>query len=138
MIKTPSRYVNNKNGVKLEHLRRYVPSDIQIVSFPTGTTIHIKKKKHFVTKFKKEYIKHKCIVKFLKLLHKLDKYHKLDKKQKFAKSNNTMEIIHAKSKLRVTIHHIKDVITLDPNRMKSNATANSSSPCPSFSEAMIP
>ena len=90
------------------------------------------KKKHFEMKFKKGTIKHDCTDKFHKLLHKLDKNHK------FVKSNKTMGILHAKSNLRETILLVMDVITLDHNTMKRNATANSSSPCPSFPEVMIP
>jgi hypothetical protein len=85
MSKTPSRYVSNKNGVKLKLLRRYVPSVIQIVPLPPGTTIHVKKKKHFATKFKNEEIQHECIVKFHKLL---------DKNPKFAKSNMRLTTLH--------------------------------------------
>ena len=73
----------------------------------------------------------KCIFCSVKLIHKLDNL-------KFTKSMKTMEILHDKSKLRETILLVKDVITLDPNTRKSNATANSSSPCPGFPEAMIP
>ena len=79
-------------------------------------------------KFKRGTIKLDCT----------NKSHKLDKNLKFSKSNNIMGILRTNSKLRETILLVKDVMTLDPNTMKSNAMANSSSPCPSSPEAMIP
>ena len=72
-------------------------------------------KKRFGMKFKRGFINHVCIH---KLLHKLAKNIKLNK------SKTTMEILQDKSKLRETILLVKDVITLDPNTMKSNATAS--------------
>ena len=81
-------------------------------------------KKHFAKKLTNEDFKLACIVKFLKFLLELDKtLHKLLKDTRFIKSMKTMEILHDKSNLRETILLIKDVITLDPNTMKSNATA---------------
>ena len=100
-------------------------------------------------KFKNESMKHMCIVKFLKFLVKLDKLlHKLDKNLKFNKCMKTMEITHHKSNMRMTTLLIKSnmslpilnnmgVIIPDPNTMKSNATASSSSPYPSSMEATI-
>jgi hypothetical protein len=129
MSKMPKLPVYNDNGVKHKPLKRNVLSSTPILPSPTATDVFEKKKKHFTSKYKNEYIKHVCTVKSHKLLHKLDKNHK------FAKSNTTMRILHAKSNLRLAILH---VIILDPNTMKSNATASSSLPCPSSLEAMIP
>ena len=75
-------------------------------------------KKHFVMKFKNEYIKLPCIVKLDKLLHKLVK------SIRFTKNKTMMEILQDKSKLRETILLVKDVIIPDPNTMKSDATAS--------------
>jgi hypothetical protein len=102
-----------------------VPSTTQVAPLPHATAIGANKKKHFAKKFKRGFIKHGCTDKFLKFLLKLDKLlHKLDKNLKFNKSNKTMEILHDKSKLRETILLVKDVLTLDLNTMKSNATAS--------------
>ena len=79
-------------------------------------------KKRFAREFKKGFINHVCIVKFLLELDKL--LHKHVKNNEFIKSMKTTEILHDKSKLRETILRVKDVITLDPNTMKSNATAS--------------
>ena len=93
-------------------------------------------KKRFALKFKRGFINHVCVE---MLLHMLDKLlHKLDKNIKFTKSKKTLEILYDEGKLRKTILLITVVITLDPNTMKSNAIASSSSPCPSSTEAMIP
>ena len=82
-------------------------------------------KKRFARKFKKEYIKLARIVKFPKLLYKLDKLLlKLDKNLKLTKRKTIMEILQDKSKLRETILLVKDVIIPDPNTMKSDATAS--------------
>ena len=87
-------------------------------------------------KSKSETTNQECIVKFLKLLHKLEK---LLQNLNIKKSKTTMKILHPKSNMRLIILHVKGVIiTLDPNTMKRNATASSSSPCPSSMEAMIP
>ena len=105
-------------------------------------------KKHFSKKLTNEDFKLACIVKFLKLILELDKpLHKLLKDTKFAKSMKAMEIhdksnmrlktLLAKSKTSLTIISNMGVIILDPNTMKSNVMANSSSPCPSLMEAMI-
>ena len=92
-------------------------------------------KKHSTKKFKNEDFKLVCIVKFLKLLHKHDKLlHSL----KFNKSKETLEILQDKNKLSETILLDNDVIIPDPNTMKSNAMASSSSQCPSSMEATIP
>ena len=126
--KTPKLSVNNNNDQKIKHLRRNVPSETQVVPLPHATDIRASKKKHFAPKFKKGTIKHGCT----------DKFHKLDKNLKFARRNKTMEILQDKSKLRETFLLVKDVTIPDPNTMKSNDTASSSSPCPSSMEAMIP
>ena len=76
-----------------------------------------------------------CNVKLHKLLHKLVKLHL---NLKFNKSKLIMDFIRAKSNMRMTILHIKDVIiTIANNKMKRNAMASSSSQCPSSMEAMI-
>ena len=118
--KMPRLNVLNNNNVKLKHLRRNVPFNSQVEPSPTTTKIGAIKRKQFTKKFKSETTKQECIVKFLKLLYKLDKLlHNL----KFIKSKMTMEILHAKSNMRLTILHVKGVIiTLNPNTMKSNAT----------------
>ena len=93
-------------------------------------------KKHFAMKFKKGFINHVCIVKFLKLLVKLDKLlHKLDKNIKFIESMKTMDLLQDKSNMRsttllaksnmsLTILNDMGVIIPDPNTIKSNATAS--------------
>ena len=95
-------------------------------------------------------IKLACTVTFLKFLLELDKLlHKLAKNIKFNERKKTMEILHDKSNMRLTtlltksdtsltIIYNMGVIIPDPNTMKSNATASSSSPCPSSTEATIP
>ena len=103
-------------------------------------------KKHFVKKLKNEDFKLACIVKFLLELDKL--IHKLAKNNKSIKSMKTMEILHDKNNMTITTLHTKSttsctiinnmgVIIPDPNTMKSNVMANSSSPCPSSTEATI-
>ena len=92
-------------------------------------------KKRFAMKFNNESIKLVCIMKFLKLLQKLVKPHF---NLKFNKSKWIMDFLRAKSNMRMTILHVKDVIiTIANNTMKSNAMASSSSQCPSSMEAMI-
>ena len=104
-------------------------------------------KKCFVMKFKSRFINHVCIVKFLVTIDK--RLLKIDKNIKFIKSMKTMEILHDKSNMRLTTPLTKSNISLtiiyntgviipDPNTMKSNAMASSSSPCPSSMEATIP
>ena len=138
MSKMPKLPVYNNNDMKHKPLRRNMPSSTPIVSSPTATDVFEKKKKHFVSKYKNVYIKHDCTDKFHKLLHKLDKNNKLDKNHNFTKSNKTLGILNTKSNMKLTTLHVKGVnITLDPNTMKSNSMANSSSPCPSSPKAMI-
>ena len=86
-------------------------------------------------KFKNGDFNLACIVKFLKLLLKLDKLlHKLANNIKFNKSNTTMEILQdknnmrsttilAKSNMRLSILNDMGVIIPDPNTMKNNAMA---------------
>ena len=83
-------------------------------------------------KFKRGFINHEYIVKFLKLLHKLDK------NPKFNKSNMKLTTLLTKSDTSLTNIYNMGVIIPDPNTMKSNAMASSSSPCPSSTEATIP
>ena len=85
-------------------------------------------------------IKLACTVTSLKFLLELDKpLHKLAKNIKFIKSMKRMDILHDKSNMRLTTLLTKsdtsltiiinmDVIILDPNSMKNNATTSSSSP----------
>ena len=105
------------------------------------------KRKHFTKKFKNDDFKLACIVKFLLVLDAL--LRKLAKTIKFIKSMTTMGILRDKSNTRLTTLRVKSttswtiiynmgVIIPDPNTMKSNATASSSSPCPSSIEATIP
>ena len=75
-------------------------------------------KKHFAKKFTNAYIKLACNVKLDKFLHKLHK------NIKFTKSEKTTKILQEKGKLRETILLVKDVITIDPNTMRSNAMAS--------------
>ena len=126
----------------------------------------MRNKKRFTMKFKRGFINHVCIDKLLvkidKLLVKIDKLLlKRDKNVKseskktmdpllaksnmrsttlLAKSNmrKTMDPLLAKSNMRLSILNDMGVIILDPNTMKNNATASSSSPCPSSPEAMTP
>ena len=78
--------------------------------------------KRFATKFKKGFIKHVCILKFLV---KIDKgLLKLDKNLKFAKSMKSMEILQDKSKMSLSILNDMGVIIPDPNTMKSNDMAS--------------
>ena len=104
-------------------------------------------KKHFAKKFKRGTIKLECIVKPLvkidKLLLKRDKNVKSIKSNMrsttlLAKSNMRKTTLLAKSNMRLSILNDMGVIIPDPNTMKSNATASSSSPCLSSTEATIP
>ena len=74
---------------------------------------------------------------------------KRDKNIKSIENKKTMDPILAKSNMRKTCNFVKSttswtiiynmgVIIPDPNTMKSNAMASSSSPCPSSMEATIP
>ena len=134
--KTPRLNVFNNNNVKRKLLRRNVPFKNQVEPSPTAIANGAIKRKPFEKKSKRGTTTLEYNVKFLKLLHKLVKLHL---NLKFNKSKTTMEILHTKSNMRLIILHVKGVIiTLDPNTMKSNAMASSSSPCPSSMEAMIP
>ena len=126
MNKTPRINVSNNNNMKHKILRRNMPFKNQVEPLPTATGIGAITRKHFEKKFKSDATKEECIVKFPKILHKLDKLlHNL----KFIKSMMTTTILHAKSNIRLKILHIKGVIiTPDPNIMKSNTMASSSSP----------
>ena len=84
-------------------------------------------------KFKKGFIKHVYIVKFLVKLDKL--IHKFDKSIKFIESMKTMDLLQDKSNMRSTTLLAKSNMTLsilndmgiiipDPNTMKSNDTAS--------------
>ena len=150
MHKMPRHNVKNNNSVTLKHLRRNKLYAIRVEPLPTEADKPVNKRKHFAKKFKNKDFKLACIVKFLKFLLELDKLlHKLAKNIKFNKSKKTMEILHdktnmrsttliAKSNMSLTIINNMGFIIPDPNTMKSNATASSSSPCPSSTEATIP
>ena len=69
MHKMPWHNVKNNYFMKLKHLRRNKPFEIQVEPSPRATGKLVNNKKHFTMKFKNESIKHVCIV---KLLHKLD------------------------------------------------------------------
>ena len=150
MIKMPRHNIKNNNSVTLKHLRRNKLYAIRVEPLPTEADKPVNKRKHFMKKFKNEDFKLAYIIKFLKFLLELDKLlHKLAKNIKFIKSMTTMEILHDKSNTRLTTLLAKGTTSLtiinnmgiiipDPNTMKSNATASSSSPCPSSTEATIP
>src|SRR3954469_16512553 len=116
-------------------------------------------------KLKNGFTKLVCIDKLLvktdKLLVKINKFIlKRDKNVKSIESKKTMDTIIAKSNMRMTtllnksnmrstIHLVKSNMTMsilndmgviipNPNTMKSNDMASSSSPCPSSMEAMTP
>ena len=86
-------------------------------------------KKRLVTKFKKEYIKLVCIVKFDKLLHELAKNIKSIESIKTMiilqdKSNMRTTTLLAKSNMSLPILNDMGVIIPDPNTMKSNDMAS--------------
>ena len=137
--KMPRHNVKNSNYVKLKHLRRNVPFEIQVTPSPHATSTGVNKKKHFTMNFKTGLTNHVRIIKFLKFVLKLDKpLHKLLKNPKdikFTKSMKTKGILHdttnmksttllAKSNTSWTIINNMGVIILDPNTMKSNATTS--------------
>ena len=133
--KTPRLNVFNNNNVKCKLLRRNMPFKNQVEPSPTATVNGAIKRKLFEKKSKRGTINRVCNVKLHKLLHKLVKLHL---NLKFNKSKLIMDFLRAKSNMRMTILHVKDVIiTIANNTMKSNAMAGSSSQCPSSMEAMI-
>ena len=93
-------------------------------------------KKNFAKKLMNEDFKLACIVKFLNFLLEFYKpLHKLLNDTKFTKSMKTMGILHDKSNMRLTTLLTKSnmsltiidnigIIILDPNTIKSNATAS--------------
>ena len=117
--KMPRHNVKNNNSVMLKLLRRIVPFKNQVEPLPTTTEIGAIKRKHFAKKFKSGTTKEECTVKFLLELEKL--LHNL----KFNKSETTMDILRAKSNMRLTFLHVMGVIiTLAPNTVMSNAMAS--------------
>ena len=133
--KTPRLNVFNNNNVKRKLLRRNVPFEIRAEPLPTAITSGAIKRKPFEKKSKRGTTNRVCNVKLHKVLHKLVKLHL---NLKFNKSKLIMDFLHAKSNMRMTTLHVKDVIiTIANNTMKSNAMASSSSQCPSSMEAMI-
>ena len=134
--KTPRLNVFDNNNEKRKLLRRNVPFKNQVEPSPTAIASGTIKRKPFEKKSKRGTTNHECNFKFLKLLHKLVKLHL---NLKFNKSKLIMDFLCAKSNMRMTTLHAKDIIiTIANNTMKSNATANSNSQCPSSMEAMIP
>ena len=138
MLKMPRHNVKNNNSVTLKHFRCNKLYAIRVEPLPTEADKPVYKRKHFAKKFKNEDFKLACIVKFLLKLDKL--LHKLAKNSKSIKSMKTMEILHDKNNMTITTPRAKSttsctiinnmgVIIPDPNTMKSNATASSSSPC---------
>ena len=133
--KTLRLNVFNNNNVKRKLLRRTVPFKNQVEPSPTAIANGAIKRKLFEKKSKRGTTIRVSNVKLHKLLHKLVKLHL---NLKFNKSKLIMDFIRAKSNMRVTILHVKDIIiTIANNTMKSNAMASSSSQCPSSMEAMI-
>ena len=133
--KTPRLNVFNNNNVKRKLLRRNVPFKNQVEPSPTAIANSAIKRKPFEKKSKRGTTNRVCNVKLHKPLHKLVK---LLFNLKFNKSKLIMDFLRAKSNMRMTILHVKDVIiTIANNTMKSNAMASSSSQCPSSMEAMI-
>ena len=134
--KTPRLNVFNNNNVKRKLLRHNVPFKNQVEPSPTAIPNGAIKRKLFGEKSKRGTTKRVFNVKLLKPLHKLVKLHF---NLKFNKSKLIMDFLRAKSNMRMTILHVKDVIiTIANNTMKSNAMASSNSQCPSSMEAMIP
>ena len=134
--KTLRLNVFNNNNVKRKLLRRNVPFDIRAEPLPTAIMSGTIKRKPFEKKSKRGTTYHVCNVKLHKPLLKLVK---LPFNLKFNKSRLIMDFLRAKSDMRMTILHVKDVIiTIANNTMKSNAMASSNSQCPSSMEAMIP
>ena len=134
--KTPRLNVFNNNNVKRKLLRRNVPFKNQVEPLPSATAIGAIKRKHFAKKSKRGTTIRVSNVKLHKLLHKLVKLHL---NLKFNKSKLIMDFLRAKSNMRMTILHVKDVIiTISNNTMESNSMASSSSQCPSSMEAMTP
>ena len=134
--KTPRLNVFNNNNEKHKLLRRNVPFKHQVELSPTAIANGAIKRKPFEKKSKRGTINRVCKVKLHKLLHNLVKLHL---NLKFNKSKLIMDFIRAKSNMRMTTLHVKDVtITIANNTMKSNDTESSNSPCPSSMEAMTP
>ena len=120
--KMPRHNVKNNNSVMLKHLRRNVPFKNQVEPSETAIANGGIKRKPFEKKSKRGTTNRECNVKFLKLLHKLDK---LLLNLKFNKSKLIMDFLHAKSNMRMIILYVKGIIiTIANNTMKSNATAS--------------
>ena len=133
--KMPRLNVFNNNNVKCKLLRRNVPFKNQVEPSPTAIANGAIKRKPFEKKSKRGTTYRVCNVKLHKPLLKLVK---LPFNLKFNKSRLIMDFLRAKSNMRMTTLHAKDVIiTIANNTMKSNAMASSSSQCPSSREAMI-
>ena len=133
--KTPRLNIFNNNNVKHKLLRRNVPFKNLVEPSPTAIANGAIKRKLFGKKSKRGTTYRVCNVKLHKPLHKLVK---ILFNLKFNKSKLIMDFLRAKSNMRLTILHVKDItITITNNTMKSNAMASSSSQCPSSKEAMI-
>ena len=105
--KTPRLTVFNNNNEKHKLLKRNVPFKHQVELSPTAIANGAIKRNPFEKKSKRGTTNRVCND---KLLHKLVKLH--------------LNLKVNKSKLRETILRVKDIITLDPNTMKSNATTS--------------
>ena len=120
--KTPRLNVFKNNYVKHKLLRRNVPFKNQVEPSPTAIANGAIKRKPFEKKSKRGTTNRECNVKFLKLLHKLVQPHL---NLKFNKSKLIMDFLRAKSNMRMTTLHAKDVIiTIANNTVKSNAMAS--------------
>ncbi len=129
--KTPRLNVFNNNNEKHKLLRRNVLFKIRVEPLPTAIASGAIKRKPFENKSKRGTTNRVCNVK----LHKLVKLHF---NLKFNKNKLIMDFLRAKSNMRMTILHVKDIIiTIANNTMKSNAMASSNSECTSSMEAMI-
>ena len=114
--------VFNNNIEKRKLLRRNKPIKNQVEPSQTAIANGSIKRKPFEKRSKRGTTNRECNVKFLKLLHKLVKLHL---NLKFNKSKLIMDFLHAKSNMRMTTLHVKDVIiTIANNTMKSNATTS--------------
>ena len=145
--KMPRHNIKNNNSMTLKLLRRNKLYAIRVEPLPTEADKPVNKRKHFAKKFKNNDFKLTCIVQFLleldALLHKLAKTIKFIKSMKIMgilrdKINTRLKTLRIKSTTSWTIIYNMGIIISDPNTMKRNATASSSSPCPSLVEATIP
>ena len=105
MLKMPRHNVNNNNSVTLKHLWRNKLYAIRVEPLPTEADKPVNKRKHFTKKFNNEDFKLACIVKFLRELDEL--LEKLAKNKTSIQSMKTMEILHGKNNMTITILRAK-------------------------------